>query len=129
MTAKNRKHSSNNAEKSAPAAAAHQDEAPKKAPKTSSSNGVSGVSGAPQGGSGSSSSSCIKLLAAVCYIALITAAGIAAIYLQQVLEEVHQITAKSQESARENAELTRKTEGVLQQVEWLLEPGSQEVKQ
>ncbi|XP_062339330.1 cytoskeleton-associated protein 4 [Osmerus eperlanus] len=89
-----------------------QDDVAKKIQKTS--NGVSGS--APHG---SGSESWVKVIAVVCYIVLVAAAGFAAFYLQQVLEEVHEVSTKNEESLKENAELTRKMENVLQQVESL----------
>ncbi|XP_044042584.1 cytoskeleton-associated protein 4 [Siniperca chuatsi] len=110
MTAKNR-HKSSSSEKSA---AAIQDDASKKSQK-STSNGVSGP--APQG---PRSGSCLGLLlTTVFYIALIGAAGFAAFYLQQVVEEIRQTTARHEESALQNAELSSKMESVVQQVESL----------
>lgn len=107
MSVKNRnKH--NSSEKNS--SSNNQDDVAKKSPK--SSNGVS--SGPAPQGSGSGTS--LKLIAALCYIVLVAVAGFAAIYLQQVLEEVHQISTKNKESAQKNAELTRQMEGVLQQV-------------
>ncbi|XP_045928348.1 cytoskeleton-associated protein 4 [Micropterus dolomieu] len=107
MTAK---HRHKNSEKSA----SIQDDAPKKSQKNAS-NGVSGP--APQG---PRSGSCLGLVATtVFYIALLGAAGFAAFYLQQVVEEMHQASARHEESARKNAELSSKMESVAQQVESL----------
>ncbi|KAM9334745.1 cytoskeleton-associated protein 4 [Symphorus nematophorus] len=112
MTAKNR-HKNNSSEKSQ--AASSQDDASKKSQKSSASNGVSGP--APQG---PKSGSFLGLLAsAVFYIALIGAAGFAAFHLQQVVEEMRQMSAKNEESARQNAELGTKMDSVVQQVESL----------
>ena len=102
---KNRK--SNTSEKNS--APSIQDDVAKKIQKTS--NGVSGS--APLG---SGSESWVKLTAVVCYIVLVAAAGFAAFYLQQVLEEVNEVSTKNEESLKKNAELTRKMENVLQQV-------------
>lgn len=60
----------------------------------------------------------MKLLAALCYISLVTGAGFASFYLQQVLEEVSQISNRHEESSQKNAELAQKVESVLQQVGW-----------
>ncbi|XP_068442961.1 cytoskeleton-associated protein 4 [Clinocottus analis] len=118
MTAKNRQ-KSNSSEKSAAAAAAaaaasSHDDAPKKSPK-SASNGVSGP--APQG---PASRSCLGLVAStVFYLALLGAAGFAAFYLQQVVEEIRETSARHAESARQSAELSGKMDSVVQQVESL----------
>ncbi len=107
MTAKNR-HKNSSSEKSA---ASIQEDASKKSQK-STSNGVSGP--APQG---PRSGSCLGLLVTTLfYIALIGAAGFAAFYLQQVVEEIRQTNARQEESARQNAELSSKMESVVQQV-------------
>ncbi|KAM4523061.1 cytoskeleton-associated protein 4 [Fundulus diaphanus] len=110
MTSKNRSKSS---EKSA---APSQDDAPKKSQKSGgATNGVSGP-----GPQGPRSGSCLGLLlTAVFYTAMIGAAGFAAFYLQQVVEEVRQINAEHAESARRGAELGTKMESVVQQVESL----------
>lgn len=108
MTAKNRKQ--NSSEKTSPS---NQDDVAKKSPKAS--NGVAGVSAPPGSGSGSS----VKLIAALCYIILVAAAGFAAFYLQQVLEEVQDISTKNKESLKKNAELALKVENVVQQVDFL----------
>ncbi|KAF1372288.1 hypothetical protein PFLUV_G00263710 [Perca fluviatilis] len=110
MTAKNR-HKNSSSEKSA---ASSQDDASKKSQK-STSNGLSGP-----GPQGPRSGSCLGFVAtAVFYIALIGAAGFAAFYLQQVVEEMRQTNARHEESARQNAELSGKMESVVQQVESL----------
>uniref|UniRef100_A0A8C4IXU1 Cytoskeleton-associated protein 4 n=1 Tax=Dicentrarchus labrax TaxID=13489 RepID=A0A8C4IXU1_DICLA len=107
MTAKNRQKNSST-EKSA---ASSQEDASKKSPK-SSSNGVSGP-----GPQGPRSGSCLGLVATtVFYIALLGAAGFGAFYLQQVVEEIQQTNARHEESAKQNAELGRKMESVVQQV-------------
>ncbi|KAM4711804.1 cytoskeleton-associated protein 4 [Anableps anableps] len=110
MTTKNRP---KNSEKSA---APSQDDAPKKSQKSGgATNGVSGP-----GPQGPRSGSCLGLLVTtVFYIAMIGAAGFAAFYLQQVVEEVRQIHAKHEEGARRGAELGTKMENVVQQVESL----------
>ncbi|XP_041636314.1 cytoskeleton-associated protein 4 [Cheilinus undulatus] len=111
MTAKNR-HKTSSSEKSA---ASIPEDASKKSPKSSTSNGVSGP--APQG---PRSGSCIGLvLTTVFYLGLIGAAGFAAFYLQQVVEEVRATSARHEESARQNAELSSKMESVVQQAESL----------
>ncbi|XP_072233839.1 cytoskeleton-associated protein 4 [Leuresthes tenuis] len=95
-------------------AAPSQDDASKKSQK-SSTNEVSGP-----GPQGPPSGSCLGLLVTtVFYIALIGAAGIAAFYLQQVVEEIRQTNARHEESARQNAELSSKMESAVQQVESL----------
>lgn len=110
MTTKNRP---KNSEKSA---APGQDDASKKSQKSGgSTNGVSGP--VPQG---SRTGSCVGLLVTTAfYIAMIGAAGFAAFYLQQVVEEVRHIHGKHEESARRGAELGTKMESVVQQVESL----------
>uniref|UniRef100_A0A3Q1BSI1 Cytoskeleton-associated protein 4 n=1 Tax=Amphiprion ocellaris TaxID=80972 RepID=A0A3Q1BSI1_AMPOC len=109
MTAKNRQ---KNSEKSA---ASSQEDAPKKNPKSSSSSSSNGVSG--PAAQGPRSGSCLGLLVTtVFYIALIGAAGFAAFYLQQVVEEIRQTNAKHEESAKQSAELSSKMESVFQQV-------------
>ncbi|KAG8005582.1 Cytoskeleton-associated protein 4 [Nibea albiflora] len=112
MTAKNR-NKSNSSEKSA---ASSQDDAPKKSQKSASSaNGVSSP-----GSQGAKSGSCLGLIATtVFYLGLIGAAGFAAFYLQQVVEEMHRTSARHEESARQNAVLGSKMESVVQQVESL----------
>ncbi|CAG5927483.1 unnamed protein product [Menidia menidia] len=108
MTAKNRQKSS---EKSA---APGQEDAAKKSPK-SSTNGMSGP-----GPQGAKSGSCLGLVATtVFYIAMLGAAGFAAFYLQQVVEEIRQTNSRNEESARQNAELSSKMENAVQQVESL----------
>ncbi|KAI4802823.1 hypothetical protein KUCAC02_006397 [Chaenocephalus aceratus] len=109
MTAKNR---NKNSEKSA---ASSPEDVPKKSPKSSSSNGVSGP--APQG---PPSGSCLGLFATIAfYIGLIGAVGFAAVYLQQVVEEVRQISVRHEQSARHDGELSVKMDSVVQQVESL----------
>ena len=69
------------------------------------------------GPQGPRSGSCLGLLVTtVFYIALIGAAGFAAFYLQQVVEEIRQTNARHEESARQNAELSSKMESAVQQV-------------
>lgn len=98
-----------NSEKSA---ASSQDDAPKKSQR-SSNNGVSGS--APQGSP--RSGGCLGfLVTTVFYVALIGAAGFAAFYVQQVVEEIRRTNAKHVESARQSAELSGKMESVVQQV-------------
>ncbi|XP_034529468.1 cytoskeleton-associated protein 4 [Notolabrus celidotus] len=111
MTAKNR-NKNNSSEKSV---ASSPEDASKKSPKSSPSNGVSGP--APQG---PRSGSCVGLVCTtVFYLALIGAAGFAAFYLQQVVEEIRETSAKHEESARQSAALGSKMESVVQQVESL----------
>ncbi|XP_047245980.1 cytoskeleton-associated protein 4-like [Girardinichthys multiradiatus] len=102
-----------NSEKSA---APSQDDASKKSQKSGGpTNGVSGP-----GPQGPRSGSCLGLfVTTVFYIAMIGAAGFAAFYLQQVVEEVRQINAKHEESAQRGVELGTKMESVVQQVESL----------
>ncbi|CAB1430905.1 unnamed protein product [Pleuronectes platessa] len=112
MTAKN-KNKSSSAEKSA--APVSQDEAPKKTQK-SPSNGSTGSPG-PQGprtrgGLG-------LLLNTVFYAALVGAAGFAAFHLQQVVEEIRESNARTEQSAQRSAELGSKMESVVLQVESL----------
>uniref|UniRef100_A0A3Q0R0H1 Cytoskeleton associated protein 4 n=1 Tax=Amphilophus citrinellus TaxID=61819 RepID=A0A3Q0R0H1_AMPCI len=103
MTVKNRQ---KNSEKSA---ASSHDDAPKKSQK-SSNNGVSGS--APQGSP--RSGSCLGfLVTTVFYLALIGAAGFAAFYVQQVVEEIRRTNAKHEESARQSAELSDGLESSL----------------
>lgn len=110
MTAKNR-HKGNSSEKSA---ASSQDDASKKSQK-STGNGVSGpATQGPRSGGWFG-----LVLSGVFYIALIGAAGFAAFYLQQVVEEIQKTSARHEESARQNAELGSKMESVVQQVESL----------
>ncbi|MED6247229.1 hypothetical protein ATANTOWER_011920 [Ataeniobius toweri] len=110
MTIKNRP---KNSEKSA---APSQDDASKKSQKSGGpTNGVSGP-----GPQGPRSGSCLGLfVTTVFYIAMIGAAGFAAFYLQQVVEEVRQINAKHEESEQRGVELGTKMESVVQQVESL----------
>ncbi|XP_064794963.1 cytoskeleton-associated protein 4-like [Oncorhynchus masou masou] len=103
MTARNR-NKNNLSEKTA---SSTQDDVAKKSPKPGS-NGSPSIQG---------SGSWVKVLAALCYIALVAAAGFAAIYLQQVLKEVHQISSRHEETVRENAEVAHKVENVLQRVD------------
>ncbi|KAG5845966.1 hypothetical protein ANANG_G00144760 [Anguilla anguilla] len=60
-----------------------------------------------------------KALAALSYIALVAAAGFAAFYLQKVVEEVGQISSRTEATIQKNAELTKKMESALQQVDSL----------
>ncbi|XP_076015143.1 cytoskeleton-associated protein 4 [Genypterus blacodes] len=113
MTAKNRQKQNNSSEKTSPPS---QEDAPKKSQKSASSNGMSGsVAQGP-----SHSRSCVGLIVSVvCYIAVVGAAGFAAFYLQQVVEEIRLSGAKQEESAQQSAELSTKMESVIQQVESL----------
>ncbi|KAF3705181.1 Cytoskeleton-associated protein 4 63-kDa cytoskeleton-linking membrane protein [Channa argus] len=110
MTAKSRNKSSP-VEKSA---ASSQDDATKKIQK-SAGNGVSGS--APQGAR--SGSWLGVIVSTVFYLALIGAAGFAALHLQQVLDEIRQTSARHEDSARQSAELSRKMDNAVQQVESL----------
>ncbi|XP_040029023.2 cytoskeleton-associated protein 4 [Gasterosteus aculeatus] len=117
MTAKNR-HKNSSSEKSAAAAAAASsaEDAPKKSPR-STGNGVSGP-----GPQGSGSGSCLSLglvATALFYVALLSAAGFAAFYMQRVVEEIQKSGARHEEAARQSAELSGKVERVVQQVESL----------
>lgn len=86
--------------------------AQKKTPK-SGANGT----GALPGAQGSPSGSCAGLLFnALFYLALIGAAGFAAFYVQQAVDEIRQMGAKYGEDARQGAELSTKMESVFQQV-------------
>uniref|UniRef100_G3Q8L2 Cytoskeleton associated protein 4 n=1 Tax=Gasterosteus aculeatus aculeatus TaxID=481459 RepID=G3Q8L2_GASAC len=103
MTAKNR-HKNSSSEKSAAAAAAASsaEDAPKKSPR-STGNGVSGP-----GPQGSGSGSCLSLglvATALFYVALLSAAGFAAFYMQRVVEEIQKSGARHEEAARQSAEL------------------------
>lgn len=106
MTAKNRHR---NSEKSA---TSNQDDAPKKSQTGTSVSGVGGP-----GPQGIRSRSCIGIFATtVFYIALIGSAGFAAFYLQKVVEQIQESTAKQDESARLNADMGTKLDSVVQQV-------------
>ncbi|XP_029019936.1 cytoskeleton-associated protein 4 [Betta splendens] len=95
--------------------AAPQEDAGKKAQKSGGANGAS----AP-GSQGPRPGSCLGSLATtVFYLGLIGAAGFAAFYLQQVVEEIRQTSGRHEESARLGAELSTKMENVAQQVESL----------
>lgn len=107
MAAKNR--NKNITSEKSPATS--QDDAPKKSQK-SSNNGVTGsVAQGPRSGS------CLGFfVSAVFYVTLIVAAGFAAFYLQQVMEEIRQTSAKNEKSAQQNADIVNKMESVTQQV-------------
>ncbi|KAM8908759.1 cytoskeleton-associated protein 4 [Spinachia spinachia] len=114
MTAKSRQKSSSS-EKSAAAASSAED-APKKSPK-STGNGVSGP-----GPQGARSGSCLSLglvATTLFYVALVSAAGGAAFYLQRVVEEIQRSGARHEAAARHSAELSGTMERVVQQVESL----------
>lgn len=118
MTAKHRNKnnaSANNNEKNAPAPQ-QQDDVAKKSQKATKAETLPVPAPHPKSSSGSGT--CMKLLAALCYISLVTGAGFASFYLQQVLEEVSQISNRHEESSQKNAELAQKVESVLQQVGW-----------
>lgn len=108
MTAKNRHRTS---EKSAPSS---QDDAPKK----SQTNAGAPAAAAPgsQRSRPRSSSFLGMLCSTVFYVAVIGAAGFAAVYLQKVVEEMQQATARQEESARQNAVLATKLDGIVFQV-------------
>lgn len=106
MTAKNRHR---NSEKSA---ASSQDDASK---KSQTSTSVSGAGG--PGPQVPRSGSCLGIVATtVFYIALVGAAGFAAFYLQKVVEEIRETSARQEESARQNAGIGTKLDSVVQQV-------------
>lgn len=108
MTAKNRQRTS---EKTA---ASSQDDAPK---KSQANAGVSAAAGPGSQKSRPRSSSFLGVLgSAVFYVAVIGAAGFAAVYLQKVVEEMQQATARQEESARQNALVATKLDGVVLQV-------------
>lgn len=105
MTAKNRHRTS---EKSA---ASSQDDAPKKSQTNAGAAAPGSQRSRPR-----SSSHLGMLWTAVFYVAVIGAAGFAAVYLQKVVEEMQQATARQEESARQNAVLATKLDGVVLQV-------------
>lgn len=110
MTAKNRHKNSTSEKSTVPS----QEDVPKKSQKTSSN----GVTGSPAQGSGSGS--CLGFfVSAVFYVTLLGAAGFAAFYLQQVMEEIRQTSAKQEKSVQQNGELINKMQSVAQQVESL----------
>lgn len=53
---------------------------------------------------------------AVFYAAVIGAAGFAAFHLQKVVEQMQQASARQEESARQNADMATKLDGVVLQV-------------
>lgn len=110
MTARNR-HKNSTSEKST---VQSQEEMAKKNQKTSSN----GVTGSPTPGSGSGS--CLGFfVSAVIYVTLLGGVGFIAFYLQQVMEELRQTSAKHDKSAHQDAELISKMQIVAQQVEAL----------
>ncbi|CAL8242075.1 unnamed protein product [Merluccius merluccius] len=114
MTAKNRNKASSG-EKTTSSSPPQVDASTK---RQKSGDGVCGVSAAPSGSrSGGGGGVCFKLTLALFYVGLVAAGGFAAFYLQQALEEIHQIGAKNEETARVNAGLHGQMESVLQQVE------------
>ncbi|TNN63123.1 Cytoskeleton-associated protein 4 [Liparis tanakae] len=126
MTAKNR-NKNISSEKSA-SAAAPPDDAPKKSPKSAAANAANAANGGGGGGpgplqgsgSGSGSGSRLGLVAtALFYMALLGAAGFAALHVQRVVEELRETGAGHAESARRSAELSGQMESVVQQVESL----------
>ncbi|KAJ8387038.1 hypothetical protein AAFF_G00162150, partial [Aldrovandia affinis] len=68
---------------------------------------------------GSGSGSWVRVLAALCYVTLVVTAGLAAFYLQRVLEEMGQLGHSTDGSIQRNAELARRMESVLHQVDSL----------
>lgn len=102
-----KKSDKNSAAPSPDSSAAH-----KKSPK-SGANGVSGPGPLQAPASGSSLG---PLLSTLFYVALVGAAGFAAFYVQQAVDEIRQIGAKHEEGARRGAELGAKMESVVQQV-------------
>lgn len=108
MTAKNR-HRNN--EKSA---ASSQDDAPKKSQASSSVSAVAAPG--PQRSRPRSRSFLGVLCTTVFYVAVISAAGFAAFYLQKVVVEMQEATARQEESARQNADMATKLDGVVLQV-------------
>ncbi|XP_030197989.1 cytoskeleton-associated protein 4 [Gadus morhua] len=124
MTAKNRNKASSGEKTTTAAAAAPpssaQVDASTKVQK--SSDEVSGAVTTPKSpGSGPSSDGGggggFQVLLLLFSVALVAGGGFAAFYLQQALEEVHQIGAKNQETALENAKLHGRMESVLEQVD------------
>uniref|UniRef100_A0A3Q3VMR5 Cytoskeleton-associated protein 4 n=1 Tax=Mola mola TaxID=94237 RepID=A0A3Q3VMR5_MOLML len=112
MTAKNRHRSS---EKSA---ASSQDDAAKKSQASSGAPRAAGPG--PQGPQGPRTRSCLGLLATtVFYVALICAAGFAAFYLQKVVEEMRETTARQEESARRTADVGTKLDDIVLQISGL----------
>lgn len=108
MTAKNRHR---NSEKSA---ASIQDDAPK---KSQVSSGVSAVAApGPQRSRPRSRSFLGVLCTTVFYVAVISATGFAAFYLHKVVAKMQEATARQEESARQNADMTTKLDGVILQV-------------
>lgn len=95
-------------------AVSHQEDVGKKPQKSTGNNGAS-VPGSQ--GQGPRSGSCLgSLVTAVFYVALMGAAGFAAFYLQQVVEEIRQTSGRHEESARQSAQLGTTMENVVQQV-------------
>lgn len=110
MAGKNRQ---KNAEKNGSASSGSEDVPKKSAAKSNGAPGP-GAQGPPSGGS------CLGLLASsLFYVALVGAAGVAAFYSQQVLEEMRQTNARHEESARNNAELSLRMAQVVEQTESL----------
>lgn len=104
MTAKNRHR---NSEKSATSS---QGDAPK---KTQASSSVPAVA-AP--GPQRSRSFLGALCTTVFYVAVISAAGFVAFCLQKVVAEMQEATARQEDSARQNADMAMKLDGVVLQV-------------
>lgn len=108
MTARNRHR---NSEKSA---ASSQDEAPKKSQATSSAPAPAAPG--PQRSRPRSRNVLGVLRTTLFYVAVISAAGFAAFYLQKVVSEMQEATGRQEESARRNADMASKLDGVVLQV-------------
>lgn len=108
MTAKNRQR---NGEKSA---ASGPDDAPKKSQANSGAS--AGAAHGAQRSRPRSRSFLGVLGTAVFYAAVIGAAGFAAFHLQKVVEQMQQASARQEESARQNADMATKLDGVVLQV-------------
>lgn len=105
MTAKNRHR---NSEKSA---ASSQDDAPKKSQASSTVSAVAAPG--PQRSRPRSRSFLGVLSTTVFYVAVISAAGFAAFYLQKMVAEIQEAAARQEESARQNTDTTAKLDGVI----------------
>lgn len=108
MTARNRH---KNSEKSA---ASSQDEAPKKSQTTTSASAAAAPG--PQRSRPRSRSFVGALRTTLFYVTVISAAGFAAFYLQKVVSKMQEATARQEESARKNADMASKLDGVVLQV-------------
>ena len=69
-----------------------------------------------QGSEARGSGSWAKVLAVLCYIVLVAAAGSVALYFQRVMDEMGQISRRTEASVHKNAELALRMDSVLQQV-------------